>query len=163
MTKLYISGAAGSGKTTYAKKLSQKLGIKCFDLDDVKWINSGKSGTFNTERSKEERAEALKNILTQNESWICEGVYFQDWILPVVERADEVIILNPPVYLRQYRIIKRSLKRILNIEESKFKETPKALFKLLSWNQHYNKKYLPRLMDKIHNTETKYKIVRKIR
>jgi len=161
MTKIYISGAAGSGKTTYAKKLSKKLEIDCFDLDEVKWINSGNNGTLNQERSKEERTELLNKILTENESWICEGVYFQDWITPVVEQADEVMILNPPVYLRQYRIIKRSLKRLLNVEEAKFKETPKALFKLLSWNHHYNKKYLPMLMEKIHNTETKYKIVRK--
>lgn len=163
MTKIYISGAAGSGKTTYAKKLSKKLKIKCFDLDEVKWINSGKSGIFNTERSKEERVKLLNKILTENENWICEGVYFQDWIIPVVEQADEVIILDPPLYLRQYRIIKRSLRRLLHIEEAKFKETPKALFKLLSWNHHYNKKYLPRLMEKIHNTDTKYKIVKKIK
>jgi len=161
MTKIYISGAAGSGKTTYAKKLSKEFKINCFDLDEVKWINSGKNGVFNTERPKEERVKLLNKILTENENWICEGVYFQDWILPVVEKADEVIILNPPVYLRQYRIIKRSVKRLLNIEKAKFKETPKALFKLLSWNQHYNKKYLPILMDKINRTGTKYKIIRK--
>ncbi len=35
MTKLYITGGPGSGKTTYAKRLAQKLDIPCYDLEEV--------------------------------------------------------------------------------------------------------------------------------
>lgn len=58
MPKIYISGGPGSGKTTYAKKLSQELNIPCFDLDEVKWIN--RPNAFNLRRPKEERLALLK-------------------------------------------------------------------------------------------------------
>lgn len=83
MPKIYISGGPGSGKTTYAKKLSQELNIPCFDLDKVKWIN--RPNAFNLRRSKEERLALLNKILSENKDWILEGVYFQDWIIPVIE------------------------------------------------------------------------------
>lgn len=35
MTKLYITGGPGSGKTTYAKRLVRKLDIPCYDLEEV--------------------------------------------------------------------------------------------------------------------------------
>ena len=39
MTKIFISGGPGSGKTTFAKKLAVENNIPHFDLDDIKWIN----------------------------------------------------------------------------------------------------------------------------
>ena len=50
MTKIFISGGPGSGKTTYAKKLSKELNIPHFDFDDIKWINE--KNCFNCEHQK---------------------------------------------------------------------------------------------------------------
>ena len=81
MTKIFISGGPGSGKTTYAKKLSAKMNIPHFDLDDIKW----EKASFNSERPKEERLKLRDKILSENDSWIIEGVYFKDWIIPILE------------------------------------------------------------------------------
>lgn len=137
MTKIYISGGPGSGKTTYAKNLSKVLKIPCFDLDEVKWIN--RKNAFNLHRPKEERLVLLNKILSEHKNWILEGVYFQDWIIPVIEQADEIIILKPSRHLRQFRIIKRSFRRMLHIEPKKHRENLITLFRLLKWSQEYER------------------------
>ena len=38
--KIHIIGCSGSGKTYLSKKLSERLGIPRFDLDDIQWDNS---------------------------------------------------------------------------------------------------------------------------
>ena len=50
--------------------------------------------------------------------------------------------------MRQWRIIKRSLRRMLHIEQKTHKENLSTLFKLLVWSRSYDK-YLPELLAKI--------------
>lgn len=159
MIKIYISGGPGSGKTTYAKKLAKHLNIPCFDLDNVKWINDEKH--FNERRSKKERAVLLNNILCNNKNWICEGVYFQDWIIPVIEKADKIIILRPSSAVRQYRIIRRSFMRMMHLVPKKHKENLITLFQLLKWSWDYEDKYLPLLIERIKYFKKPYKILGK--
>lgn len=161
MTKIYIVGGPGSGKTTYAKKLSKTMNIPHFDLDEVKWKRQGENVLFNQKRDRTERAYLLNNILTHHSNWICEGVYFQDWIIPVIEQADEVIVLQPSVWLRQYRVLRRSLRRMLGVERKKYRETPLTVCKLLSWSQVYDKKYFPLVFEKIYHFKTPHRILKK--
>lgn len=159
--KIYIIGGPGSGKTTYAKKLSAKWCIPHFDLDEIKWVNGGSQSPYNQKRSPEERTRLLNDILTQNNHWICEGVYFQDWIMPVIQQADIVLILQTSTWIRQYRIIKRSFRRLFHFDPPKYKETPLTLFRLLRWSQVYDTKYLPQALAKITAAKTKYHIVKR--
>lgn len=41
--RLFIIGAAGSGKTTQAKRIALGLGIEMTNLDDLFWVNNGKT------------------------------------------------------------------------------------------------------------------------
>ena len=157
MPKIYISGGPGSGKTTYAKKISQELGIPHFDLDDIKWINQ--INYVNKERPKEERLSLRDKILTENDNWVIEGIYTKDWIIPMLEQADKIIIMKPSTLTRQYRIIKRSLRRMLNIEPKKHKEGFSSLFKLLIWSRQYDK-YLPEFMEKVKRLNKTVEFIR---
>jgi len=65
--RLHITGNAGSGKTTLARKLSQALGIPVASLDSVVW----KEGWIAA--SKEERALGEEQLVVRD-SWIIEGV-----------------------------------------------------------------------------------------
>ena len=103
----------------------------------------------------------LNKILSDNKDWILEGVYFQDWILPVVEQADKIIILKTPRYVRQFRIIRRSLRRALHFEPKKHKENPITLGKLLHWSHFYETKYLPILLEKVEKCGKKCEILTK--
>lgn len=158
MTKIYITGGPGSGKTTYAKQLAKKLNIPCYDLDDVKWMNSGEKGLFNQKRDEIERAQIVNDILLQKD-WICEGVYFNAWVQPIMRQADEVIILKPSVWVRQYRVFKRSLKRMLHLEHKKHKENPFTIYQLMKWSGEYDKKYFPKLMSQLKQAGISYQII----
>lgn len=135
--KIFIIGGAGSGKTTLAQKLSEKYHIPHFDLDEINWINE--NGQFyGQKRDKKERSQLLRNLLEANSDWIFEGVYFKDWIDPIIEQADKIIILNSSKWLRCYRCCKRFIKRKLGLEPSPHKETFISFLNLLQWNHHYD-------------------------
>ena len=157
MTRLYVCGGPGSGKTTYAKQLAKQLNVPCFDLDEFKWIN--RPDVFNLERPKEERIALLNKAMTENKDWILEGVYYQGWILPVIDQADKVIVLMPPLWVRQWRIIKRSFRRMLHIDPKKHRENPFALWKLLAWSREYEMKYLPQLIDTVRQKGKECEII----
>lgn len=68
MKKVIIIGCPGSGKSTFARKLSEKLSLPLFHLDLLFW-NSDK-----TTVSKDVFRERLNNILIKDE-WIIDGNY----------------------------------------------------------------------------------------
>lgn len=81
--KIHIIGSVGSGKTTLAKKLSEKLNIPFYELDNVMWKRK-KSG--DVRRTDEERKEYLNSII-HYETWIIEGVHNGDWVKDSFQNA----------------------------------------------------------------------------
>lgn len=75
--KIHIIGCSGTGKTYFAKKLSDKYNIPHFYLDDIQWDNNSEG--YGAKMPIDKREELLKNIL-DNDSWIIEGVYYA-WVL----------------------------------------------------------------------------------
>jgi len=143
MKKIHIVGGAGSGKTYLSEILSSKLNISCYDLDDIFWDNS--TDYYNKKADKNVRDKKLKDIL-QNDSWIIEGVYYR-WLSESFEKSDVIIILKTHIFIRDFRIIKRFIKRKLGIVSFKKKDTFKGLIELLKWNHVYDKKNLIEIED----------------
>ncbi len=102
MSKIFIVGSPGAGKTTLAKKLSQKLGIPHFDLDDIRFPKK------NIKRSDEEAQPYVKRLVVKP-SWIIEGVYIS-WIEKYLKDADQIIFLDTPYTTALFRVILRFLK-----------------------------------------------------
>ena len=92
--KIHIIGCSGSGKTYFAKMLSDKYNIPHFDLDDIQW-DSDKGYGF--KRPIEERNKLLQEILCNSE-WIIEGVYYA-WVQQSFEEADIIYVLDMPRYI----------------------------------------------------------------
>lgn len=60
MPKIYIIGACGAGKSYFAKRLSQKLGIAHLKLDDVAWIPSPHQKNTMIKRDSAEKAAYIR-------------------------------------------------------------------------------------------------------
>ena len=99
--RIVISGNCGSGKTTLAQELSQKLNIPIFHLDKYYWKPGWKK-----RNSKE--FMMLHNKLCKKKSWIIEGPYASG----LAERcnlADVVVFLDRSPFLCSWRVIKRMI------------------------------------------------------
>lgn len=104
-SKIYIIGCLGSGKSFLGKKLSEKSGVEHFNLDDVVYLDKN----FN-KREEKERDIILEKII-KKKSFIMEGVYTKDWILPAIEESSLIIYLDITPLTRLYRFIKRNIKQ----------------------------------------------------
>ena len=131
--KIRIVGAAGSGKSYVAAKVSEAYGIEAFDLDDVFWDN--RAGGYGVMAPMEEQDEGLWKIL-ERDSWIIEGVYCR-WAFDSLEEADIIIVLDTSVWRRDWRIVVRFVKRKLRLIPSKKKETLAALYRLIKRNHRF--------------------------
>lgn len=152
--KIYVIGPAGSGKTTFARGMARRRNIPYFSIDDIKWINDQKFKHYTHSRSYQERTDAISEIIASNNSWIFDGVYCADWVNPVFQHADEIIFLDTPLFICQWRCIKRFIKTY-NSQTSSFK----ALLDLLKWNQSYKSKYLTQIRQKVDLFNKKYYVV----
>lgn len=92
--KIYITGSAGSGKSTYAKKLSEKLKIPVYRTD-----------YFYEEKEKRMfRGKEISEVVDIDSDWIIEGAYY---IPKYVRAADKVIYIRIGVLKTVFRIFKR--------------------------------------------------------
>ncbi len=147
--KIHIIGCSGSGKTYLANALAKKYNIPHFDLDDIQWDNNAEG--YGTKRPLEERNALLQEILNNNE-WVVEGVYYA-WVQQSFDEADIIYVLDMPRYLYKSRIIVRSIKRKLGIQQGK-RETLKSVYNLLKWTetfQNKNLKEIKTILDKYEN------------
>ncbi len=132
--KLYIIGSVASGKTTLAKKLSKLLNTPWYELDNVVHL---RLSTGDVKRSPEEIDFEFNKIIN-SEKWIIEGVirkYFNDGF----EKADTIILLDTPSYIRRYRILKRWARQKLKIEKANYTPTIKMLLLMYKWSKGFDK------------------------
>ena len=147
--KIHIIGCSGSGKTYLANALAKKYNIPHFDLDDIQWDNNAEG--YGTKRPLEERNALLQEVLNNNE-WVIEGVYYA-WVQQSFDEADIIYVLDMPKYLYKSRIIVRSIKRKLGIQQGK-RETLKSVYNLLKWTETFrnkNLKEIKTILDKYEN------------
>ena len=135
--KIHIIGGPGSGKTYLAEKLSKKMGIHHYDLDELQWDNQ--SDSYGMKRAPDERERLLTDVLNQND-WIIEGAYYA-WCQQCFADADKIYVLSVPKYQYRYRIIRRFVRRKLGLEQGK-KETLASLSRLLKWADKYQQENL---------------------
>ena len=148
--KIHIIGCSGSGKTYLANALAKKYNIPHFDLDDIQWDNNTEG--YGTKRPLEERNALLQEILNNNE-WVIEGVYYA-WVQQSFDEADIIYVLDMPRYLYKSRIIVRSIKRKLGIQQGK-RETLKSVYNLLKWTETFQNKNLKEIKTILEKYENK--------
>ena len=161
--RIHIVGGSGSGKTYISDKLKTDYNLDQIDLDEIEWVNN--NGKM-VKRELEVKRKLLKEKL-KKDNIILEGVYY-DWCIESFNKCDYIFYLKAPLITQEFRIIKRSIKRKLGIEESFFKETFKTVYDLLTWNIKYNKVFKKEIMEildkyngKVYNVNS-YKEIKKV-
>lgn len=137
--RISIIGGPGSGKTHAANELSRTLHIQSHDLDELFW--DAHAQRYGVRAAEDERNAKLADIARQ-ERWIVEGVYYA-WLTPVFQQADLIAVLQPHVFMRDWRIVRRFGYRKLGIRTSK-REGFGDLYRLLLWNHQYDTNNLER-------------------
>jgi len=130
--KIHIIGGPGSGKTFSADKLQKLTNVNAYDLDRIFWDQT-KSAYVRA--SEEIRTTKLNNILSQDQ-WIIEGVYYK-WLADAFSDADIIVFLNTPIFIRQWRIFKRFLKRKFLLDQFR-KESLSSFIEMFWWNQKFD-------------------------
>lgn len=108
--RIYIIGPCGSGKTTFATKLSKKYNINYYELDKVIWDDDN----GNIKRTDKEVDKMFNDIL-KNKSWIIEDVG-RDKFKKGRKKADIIYYIKMNRFKGYYRVVKRWIKQKIGIE-----------------------------------------------
>lgn len=130
--KIFIMGIVASGKTTYAKELSKQMDLPFVELDSVVYHNVDDE---RIKRTPEEQVEIIREMDAKG-SWIAEGVCRLSYHL-LLEMADIIIWLDPPLWKRKIRILCRHVKQVIGVEECAYKPDFRMLRNMYKWTKQF--------------------------
>jgi adenylate kinase family enzyme len=104
-----IIGSCGAGKSTFGKKLAERLGCRFVELDSI-------YHQANWQPLPEDQFRARVSEIIAGDAWVCDGNYSAVHAL-VLARATDVIWLDPPKPTVMLQVIKRSLLRAIDQTE----------------------------------------------
>jgi adenylate kinase family enzyme len=111
MQRISIVGSSGSGKTSLARIISERLGIPHLELDAVNHQPDWKP-------LPHEEFQAAVRPLVAEVAWVIDGNYRSTGVQDIVwGRADTVIWLDLPRWTTIRRVTARSIKRSATREE----------------------------------------------
>lgn len=108
---IHIVGASGSGTTTLAKALGEKIGYKHLDSDDYFWKPT--NPPFQEKRQRKKRQRLLRNDIEKYDQWILSGSMC-GWGDEFITDIDLAIYLWIPSEERLKRIKQRELMKFGN-------------------------------------------------
>ncbi|MGH8935893.1 MAG: adenylate kinase [Acidimicrobiia bacterium] len=107
MQRIAVIGTTGSGKTTLAARIAERLGTPHVELDALHWDPAWTPSPAFRERT----AGAL-----DGDEWVVDGNYSQ--VRDIVwSRADTVVWLDYSLWLILGRLLRRTLRRVSRREE----------------------------------------------
>lgn len=109
MQRINVVGTSGSGKTTFAAELAARLGVPHVELDALHWLANWQEADAREMRERVARAAAA-------EQWVIDGNYSVSRDL-VWARADTIVWLDLPRSVVTWRIVTRSLSRLIRRTE----------------------------------------------
>ena len=106
--RVNVKGISGSGKTTFARQLAERLGVPFLELDAVHHI-----GPNWTEATAEELQTAAREFMAgAPDGWVIDGNYEGKLGDLVLNQADLIIWLDPPLRVPMRRLWRRTRDRI---------------------------------------------------
>ena len=111
MDRVVVVGSSGSGKTTVARGLAERLGVHCVELDALHHKPNW------TEATADELREAVARELEGRERWVVDGNYYGKLGDFVLRQADTLVWLDLPLRTCLARLSTRTTRRIRTSEK----------------------------------------------
>ena len=111
LKRIHIFGASGSGTTTIARAVSEKLGHRHFDTDNYFWYKT--DIPYTKIRPVEERLQLMNADLLNHDKWVLSGS-LDGWGNPLVPLFELVVFVYVPSDVRVVRLKKREQERYGN-------------------------------------------------
>jgi adenylate kinase family enzyme len=132
MKKVFLIGSVASGKTTLAKRLSEKMNVPWFELDSIVYHQTPKG---RCRRTLAEQLEVIMDI-DKKGAWIMEGTD-RDSYQYLYKMADTIIFLDTPLRVRKIRILLRFLKQVLGMEKCAYNPDLMMLKMMYKWTRDF--------------------------
>jgi adenylate kinase family enzyme len=114
--KIYIIGTTATGKTYLSKRLSKKIDIPHYELDNLLWIRN-KKGDIRRENAE---IKSLFDDILKKDDWIIEDIG-RDIFRDGLKASDLILFLDISKKERGKRIIKRYIMQKLRLEKISYK------------------------------------------
>lgn len=111
MRRVSVIGCSGSGKSTTARAIADRLGLRYLELDSIYHQRDW------TPKPDSEFTAAVAEF-TRAKHWVIDGNYTSHGVADLVwPAADTVVWLDPPRRTVMWRVIRRTLRRVITREE----------------------------------------------
>ena len=117
--RVAIVGQPGSGKSTLARQLGQRLNLPVFHMDHIHWKPGWQA------RDRDERLELARAVIAK-ETWVFEGG-FSAIQSERIERAEVMVWLDLPLWLRVWRVVKRTVRYFGQVRPDMQKNCPEGV------------------------------------
>ena len=105
--RVNVKGISGSGKSTFARELAERLSVPYLEIDAVH------HGPNWTEASAEElQARVCEFMAATPDGWVIDGNYESELGDLVLAAADQIVWLDPPLRVALRRLWRGTLQRI---------------------------------------------------
>jgi adenylate kinase family enzyme len=109
-TRIAVVGTTCAGKTTVAKRLAERHGAPHIELDALHWGPGWSEPTADEFR-------ALVDEALAGDEWVADGAYHNKLGSLVLDRAELVVWMDPPLHTVLYRLGRRTARRVRSREE----------------------------------------------
>jgi len=134
--KIYITGSVGSGKSTLARRAAAVLGVSPCELDSVVYVPDPNEDSGNRKRPVEERDALFESVLAGG-SWVMEDAG-RACFLKGMDQADQVVLLEPPPLVRDFRILRRWVRQRQGREACGYIPDFEMLRLMFRWRRNYD-------------------------
>jgi len=104
LQRILLHGATGSGKSTAAARIAERLGLPLILADEIGWLPGWRERDLDEQR-------ALVAAATAGNAWVLDSSYAK-WRDAVTGRPDLIIGLDYPRWLSLWRLLRRTAARI---------------------------------------------------
>jgi adenylate kinase family enzyme len=106
LRRVAVVGTSGSGKTTFSRRLAERLGVRHIELDAHYWQPGWQEpdrGEFN---------QRIAVMLAGLDDWVCDGNYGAI----AADHADTIVWLDLPLRTCLWRVVRRAIGRAQRAE-----------------------------------------------